>query len=194
MNNFFIYTENGIELNEPEILLVKEFAKLFSLAFNKGEVGDKDGRKRLKAFRVMTFIYLMYNWKSPYYEFSDRERFESALMDSDVSEDLVKHPDVQAAIAKYISLRETRLTKLMRSANIAVDKIRNYFETVDLNERDVETGKPIYSAKDVMSNLASLGKTVESLQQLELMIKREQAKEKGIRGGAESGMFDDGWE
>jgi hypothetical protein len=34
-----------------------------------------------------------------------------------------------------------------------MDELRIYFETVDLTETDNFTGKPIYSAKDVISNI-----------------------------------------
>ena len=71
-----------------------------------------------------------------------------------------------------------------------VDKIRHYFETIDLSERDPESGRPIFTAKDLMTNLASLGKTVESLNQLEYMVKKEQEMSRGLRGAAEPGMFD----
>ncbi len=189
--NFFILRDNHeVELNRPEILLVKEFEELFSLKFNQGEKGDTDGRKRRRAYKVMAFIYLVYDWKSPYAEYSLAEKVESALSDSELDSEFVKDPLVAKAIIKYLDLQDTRIVKLLKSSYRVVDEIRHHFDTVQLDERDPMTGKPIFTARDLMSNLAALGKTVESLKELEYLVKKEQEQNKGLRGDANPGMFD----
>jgi hypothetical protein len=57
--NVFLYDNlnRQLELNEPEILLIKEFKALL----------DRDKTKHKdKAFRELTYIYLALDWKSPY--------------------------------------------------------------------------------------------------------------------------------
>lgn len=188
--NLFIYEDYNLQLNKPEILLIKEFAELFTLKYNANTDGDKDGRKRLKAMRACTYIYLVYDWKSPYSEYSDSEKVEAALDDSKLSKKDIEDDLILEAAVKYKHLQETRTLKLLNDAYCMIDELRLYFRTTSLQERDPETGKPIHSAKEAMSNLSALGKTVEGLQQLEYMVKKEQEKEKSLRGNAEKGMYD----
>lgn len=193
--NFFTYNDGSLELNKEEILLVKEFNELFSLKFNKGEPGDIQGRARLKAFKVMQFVYLFNDWKSPYSEMSEKERYEAAIEDSELDPKVLQLPEVKAVAKKYLEIQDTRIVKLLKSAHRVVDELRNYFENLDLQERDIDTGKPIFSAKDALANLAALSKTVESLQQLEYLVKKEKEQDKGLRAQAEPGLFDlDSWE
>ena len=188
--NLFIYEDYSLQLNKPELLLVKEFAELFTLKWNTGYDGDKDGRKRTRAFKAFTYIYLVYDWKSPYAEYSDTEKIAAAIEDTQLTQKEINDPALVEASVKYRQIQETRTLKLLSDAYCMIDELRLYFRTTSLQERDPETGKPIHSAKEAMANLAALGKTVEGLQQLEYMVKKEQEKEKGLRGNAEKGMFD----
>jgi hypothetical protein len=57
--NIFVYdnVNNRLEINEPEILLIKEFKSLF----------DKDKTKtKTQLWKELTYIYLAIDWKSPY--------------------------------------------------------------------------------------------------------------------------------
>lgn len=191
MDLFTLRKDYTLEINKEEVLLVKEFKELFTIKFNSGFVGDKDGRKRHKAFKVLAYIYLVYDWQSPYTEYSEKEKHEAALADTELEEQHVKNDSlIDAAIKKYMDLQETRLVKLLKSSYEVVDKLKQYFEDVDLDERDPHSGRPLFSAKDLMSNLANLSKTVESLQQLEHMVKKEKEVDKGLRAQASPGMFD----
>ena len=57
MVKFFVYDNksNALTLNEPEILLVKEFKDLWDVDRNKCDE-DPTGKKRLKAYRELTYI------------------------------------------------------------------------------------------------------------------------------------------
>jgi hypothetical protein len=188
--DFFEFNDYKLELKRPEILLVKEFEDIFALKWNSGEKGDSDGRKRSRALKAITYIYLTCDWKSPYSEYTEKERAEAALDDSKLDKSVLNDETFLAVKNKYIELQDTRLVKLLKSAYGAIDKLRLYFENIDLTETDPMTGKPIYSARDLMSNLSSMSKTIESLQHLEYMVKKEKEQDKGLRGQAEAGMFD----
>jgi len=71
-----------------------------------------------------------------------------------------------------------------------VDKITDYFEDVDLQERDPATGKPIFKTKDVMNELSNVSAVVEELKTLEVLYKKEQEQESGLIGNQETGAFD----
>lgn len=187
--DIFIYEDYNVILNREDIQLVTEFAEVLTLNWNRGETGDKDGRKRLRAHKLFTYVYLVYDWKSPYSEYSAFEKESQALIDSGINKKILEEPEVIALIAKYLEMQDSRITKLLKSAYRAADELREYFTLVDLQER-TEEGRPIFTAKDLMSNIASLAKTVESLQTLEQMVKKEKESEKGVRGQAEKGFYD----
>ena len=185
IQDVFIYNNqiNRIELNIPEILLVKEFAALL----NRDKTKNKD-----KAFREMTYIYLAICWKSPYSQYSEQERHEEALRDSELTEKEFNDPIFREACRKYRALQESNKSiKLLEAAKRATDQFIDYFDTiVDLNERDAN-GKPIFSAEKVMKEMATRHKVHEELVTLEDQVKKELTEQSTIRGGAVDG-FDPG--
>ena len=187
--DFLRFQNNQVVLERDEILLVKEFKQLLDSKRNKC-VQDKTGELGLRVIKELTYIYLYLDWKSPYAEYSEQERREAAKSDSELTDSELIDPIFLEACRKYQDLQDTRKLKLLRSSYKAMDELRIYFETVDLTETDNNTGKPIYSAKDVISNIQSLGKVVEGLEQLELIVRKEKQQAKGVRGDADPGMFD----
>ena len=182
-----------IELEKPEILLVKEFAELMNNERNKCKE-DKTGEKHLRAFREFTYIWLALDWQSLYSNYSEQERHQEALKDSGLSEDEFNDPSFRAACRKYRALQESNRTiRMLHAAQKTVDKFTDYFETIDPQERDVQTGKPIYKVKDIMSEISQLSKVNEELKILEGQVKKELAEESKLRGGAVEGFTPQGF-
>ena len=78
--NVFTYDNgnNRIEINEPEILLIKEFKAL----------SDRDKTKnKTRLWKELTYIYLAIDWKSLYNQYSEQERHMEALSDSGITEE-----------------------------------------------------------------------------------------------------------
>lgn len=187
--DLFIFEDYSLRLNKVEILLVKEFADLWEASRNRGD-GDTRGVERKRAFKEFTHMYLAHDWKSPYSEFSSQERDEAALIDSGLTKKQLEDEKFLAACKKYLELQDTRMLKLLKSAYKGVDELMLWFTSTNLQEVDPMTGKPIHSAKDMIANIANLGKTVEGLQELEYLVKKDKDKERGLRGGQQPGMFD----
>lgn len=186
----FDSSKNEVVINEPEVLLIKEFAKLWNNERNKTK-SDKTGNKKTRAFREFTYIWLMLDWTSPYSEYAEQERHQEALKDANLTEEEWNDPDFRAACRKYRELQESsRSMKLIRSAQGMVDKITDYFETLDLQERDQVTGKPIFKTKDVMAELTNVSDIVEQLKTLEYLYKKEQEESSELMGNAEKGWMD----
>ena len=175
----------NFSINTNEVLLIKEFKELIDIKRNKCKE-DKTGKKRLIAMKEFQYIYLTMDWNSPYREYTRRERDVAALEDTGL--DTASH--LIEACKKYRSIQETRTLKLLTSAYEGIDKLRQYFEDVDLSERDPDTGKPLYSARDIVSNVSNLGKVVDGLSSLEDRVRREQEKKTDLRGDVELGLFD----
>lgn len=183
--NVFIYDNlnKQLDLNEPELLLVKEFKALL----------DRDKTKnKEQATKELTYIYLAIDWKSPYSQYSEYERHEEALNDSGLTEEEFNNPTFREACRKYRSLQDSnKSVKLLNAARMAADQFVDYFETIiDLNERD-QNGKPVFSAEKVMKEMAQLSKVHEQLVALEAQVKQELEVQSGTRANVDEG-FDPG--
>lgn len=183
--NVFVYdnVNNRLEINEPEILLIKEFKAL----------SDKDKTKtKTQLWKELTYIYLAIDWKSPYSQYLEQERHEEALNDSGLTEKEFNDPIFRDACRKYKALQNSNKSiQLLNAAKTATDKFIEYFENiVDLNDRD-QNGKPIYTAEKVMKEVAQLSKVHEQLKILEAQVKQEMEISSGTRAGVQKG-FDPG--
>lgn len=189
---FFLFdnSNNSVVVNEPEVLLVKEFAALWDNARNKTK-SDKTGQKKTRAYRELAYIWLMCDWGSPYSDYAERERHEEALKDAELTEEEWNDPIFRAACRKYRELQESsRSLKLIKSAQGVVDKITDYFDTLDIHERDQVTGKPIFKTKDIMTELSNVSDVVEQLKTLEILYKKEQESSSGLMGDVSVGFMD----
>ena len=168
-----------LEINEPEILLVKEFKALIQ----RDKSAEKD-----RATRELSYIYLAIDWKSPYSQYSEHERHDEAISDSGLTESEFNDPIFREACRKYRKLQESnKSVKLLEAARRAADQFIDYFETiVDLNERDIN-GKPIFSAEKVMKEMAQLSNVHEQLITLEKEVKESVSQESATRGGVNTG-------
>ena len=191
IQNIFQYDNmrNRVELNMPEILLVKEFSELVKCERNICK-GDPKGTQGLRAFREFTYIWLALDWKSPYSDYSEQERHREALNDSGITEEEFNNPEFRAACRKYRQLQESnRSIKMLQAAQNTVDNFIDYFNTVvDLSERDAN-GKPVFRTKDIISEISSLSKVHEELKILEGQVKKEMMETTSIRGGATDGFL-----
>ena len=193
IQNIFQYdnVRNRIELNLPEILLVKEFAELMKNARNICSE-DPKGQLGLRAFREFTYIWLAIDWKSVYADYSEQERHKEALNDSGLTEEEFNNPEFRAACRKYRDIQESnRSIKMLKAAQDTVDNFIDYFTTiVDFSERDI-SGKPIFKAKDVAAEITQLSKINDELKTLESQVKKEFQETSTIRGGAIEGFIPD---
>ena len=81
--------------------------------------------------------------------------------------------------------------KFIKSAQSVVDKITDYFNEIDLFERDLVTNKPIFKTKDVIAEMQNASKVVDELKNLEIMYKKEiEVSSSTVRGDDELGVFD----
>ena len=189
VQDIFVYNNqiNRVELNIPEILLVKEFADLLKPERNKCKE-DPKGLHGLRAFREFTYIWLAICWKSIYADYDEQERHQEALRDAEMTEEEFNNPEFRAACRKFKSIQESNKSiRLLHSANSMVDKFIDYFENADPMERDEQTGKPIYKVKDIQAEMKNLIDVHETMVELENQVKKQLSEKSSIRGGAVEG-------
>lgn len=184
---------NKVELNVPEILLTKEFSELMKDERNISKE-DPQGKYKLRAYKEFTYIWLAIDWQSVYADFSEQERHEEALRDSGLSESEWNNPEFRAACRKYRNIQEqNRSIKMLQAAQNTVDKFIDYFNNIDPEERDTQTGKPIFKVKDIMAEISNLSKVNDELHTLEGQVKKELSDVSSIRGGAQDGFTPGGF-
>ena len=189
---FFVYdnVSGSVSIEQENILLIKEFEDLLADARNKTK-DDKTGKKKERAFRELKYIYLFFDWESPYFQFPEQERHTESLKDSKLTDEEFNDPLFRAACRKYDYIQNSSLDiKLLKAAMSAVDKQIFYLNNVDLQERDDVTGKPIFKSKDLIAEIKGCKDLISSLRELELQVKKGLDTESSIRGNTEVGMFD----
>lgn len=189
---FFIYdsVNEEIMLNDESILLIREFAALLDVKRNITK-DDKTGKKKTRAFKEFKFLYLFFDWGSPYFEYSEQDRHFEALADSGLTEEEYEDPKFKMACQKYDNLQNASLDiRLLKAAMTAVEGQIFYLEHVDLNERDETTGRPIFKSKDLIAEIKGCKDIISSLNELETQVKKGTETDNLLRGGAEAGLFD----
>ena len=175
---------NRVELNVPEILLVREFSALMDIERNKCDK-DPSGTLGLRAFREFTYIWLAISWESIYSDYTEQERHQEALRDAELTEEEFNDPQFRAACRKYREIQESNKSiRLLNAAKAMVDKFIDYFETADPLERDEATGKPIYKVKDIQTEMKNLIDVHESMVELENQVKKQLEARTSLRGYA----------
>ena len=173
-----------------DLVLIEEFKKLLEPSRNKCKE-DSSGLEHLRADREFTYIYLAIDWKSPYANYSNQEKHEAALKDAHITEEEWNNPEFRAACRKYVALQDSnRYVRLLQSAQLVTDKIIDYFNNVDLQEQD-EQGKYLVKVKDVQAAMKEAADQIETLKQIESLVKKEVMEQSQIRGGAVEGFMPD---
>ena len=139
--------------------------------------------KGLKA-QELGAVYFYTDHRSPYAVYEEEDRLARICQDLKVK----FTPKVKGAIDKYKELSETSAIKLLKSARSSVTKLERYFATINLNVLD-DHGKPIYHAKDLIANLANMGKVVNGLEELEAIVKKHEQKDNPNRGGGVTNKY-----
>ena len=151
---------------------------------------DKTGKKHLRAYREFTYIYLAIDWESFYKDYTEQDRHQEALRDAHLTEEEWNDPTFRAACRKYKAMQETsKIGSLLQSQLSLIERMRIYYDTMDFDERD-QNGKPIFKMKDIQGEVAAMAKTIEGIQALKELHKKEQEQETSLRGDHEAGMFD----
>lgn len=184
MTELFTLGDNYmVTLNKTWISTIPEFRAI--LARDKGGPTDGSGRFKKQATREFTYIFHMYDFRSPFENYKAEERVsEVEEMTGITAGDVEKDEALQAAIARYKDLLDNCSPTLrgLRTLKSAVDKMWDYFEDVDYAVADI---------KKVQDSINNMPKTQETIKKLEDLVKMEMAGDTGMRGDAEKGVEED---
>lgn len=193
MIKFFSYDsqKNKVIINQPEILLVKEFADLWTDERNKCPE-DPDGHLKLKGFKELIYIYIAIDWGAPGSKDTPANRHYGAVEASGLTPEELKDETLLAACRKYKELQDASsvVGKMVETYTNKLHEMRIFIESIDFNERSETTGMPIFKTKDMLSEMQTLSKALDALKDLEDRYKAEQEEATGLRGNKRPGMYD----
>lgn len=179
----FDIDKNKVSLDTPELLLVKEFAALLNKKHYKN---DKE-----LPHKEFAFIYLMWDWKSPYSESNEEDRLEEVLRDVELTKEQVNHPLVVAASKKYTEFLESNITyRLLKSVQYSLNQLEMYYRTISFTERGIND-KLLNDPTAFMKQVGELDNLRQGLADLEKRFKKEILDDSDkVRGNTELGLFD----
>lgn len=156
----------------PEFLVIKEFSELWE----RDKTKAKDS-----AFRELSFVYFISDYKSPYRIAYGTEQLQEVLV-KDFIKDTTWKPDkkIVEAIKKYKELQQTPAMKALDIAYKGIEKCYKYVENINIEASEDPNG----TMKTVMDFVKKLGETTLSLNIIKEKIEKELTEKKHNTRGA----------
>jgi hypothetical protein len=168
----------------PVALSIAPYKKLY----------DNDSSKhKEKATAELAAIYYFIDYKSDFSNILEENAklHEIISILPDLGKDWKPYQEWNDAVDYYKKMQETPSLKLISSARNGLAKIEKFFNAIDLQAVD-KSGKPKYSAKQLLDTINQVPKAIESMNMLEEQIKKEiEQKNNKLRGGRTKGAFVD---
>lgn len=146
-------------------------------------------------FKQMSLLYFIYDPRSNYAYISDESlrREEVETQEGINKKDSKKYwtKEFEEAIKVYKKLNITSSLKLLNSTRVAIDKLSNFLETVDLEAVD-EKGKPKYAVNSITNAIKQIPQLAKDLAEAEKVIAKEMEEQSKARGNSEMSLFDSG--
>jgi hypothetical protein len=152
----------------------------FRALIDRDKSPDKD-----KACKELAFVWMVCDWESPLVrQIADPDLLLESAAEEVFGDGTKWKPDakVRAAIDKYNTLSEHPIVSVLKAGYQTLAKYKEYLLSIDFTLRN-DRNVMVHDPKKVMDTLNNMGKTVQSLDEIEENVKRKQAGDSGIRGG-----------
>jgi len=180
MRLFRLDDDYSVVPEQETVMLIPEFKALWSMKYNANKK-DSVGRKRYRARKELVYLYFYCDYRSEYSEFSEEERHIASLDAAELPQDYRLSKELQSAKDRYIDIQETRELRLLKSAYDTIDKLRDYFNDVEVTDEN---------ATKVLNNLGKIGEALAGIKRLEEQARKYQKGDGAIRGNQETGLLD----
>lgn len=179
MIKLFNYDNYKLELNEYSILLLKEFADVF--------LHDKSPNKE-RAFKQFTYIYLMYDFRSPITNYDDEDKRKEALTQSGVTDKEISSEYIKKAIESYVKIQNSDpVLKMIKALYRSHNHIENFITEFNTKEKvkDARGGERfLYDVKDLLTINKQAKDLVMQIKELEELYRQQLQEENTTRGDA----------
>lgn len=161
--------------------------KVFRQIWNRDRSVNKD-----KAIMELSYVYFMVDPRSDYQYIVDEDERSKAIIEGEgLPENWKPDKVVIEAMQFYSSIKSTSAL-LLEDTRVAIDKVRQFLKTVDLEALD-EKGKPIYTINSITSTIKMIPQLIKDLDDAEKAIKADMQNTIGkVRGQKEKSLLEDG--
>lgn len=142
------------------------------------DIWDRD-KSEDKEFAIEEFSYIEFmtsmKRSNPFRQYEDARKEVVVRKEVISREDWEPDKLIKDGISKIERLQKegsTTYTYYM-AAKIAAEKMKNFFLEVDVNERNLRSGSPIYKPVDITRALNETNKTLSNLKDLEKKVEEE---------------------
>jgi len=178
--NLLSLDEHSNLIVAPEAYVIKVFSDILER--------DKSDKKT-QALHELGYVYFMTDYRSDFFDISDKQQRSVEIITNLNFKIDPEDPLILKAI-EFCESKKNKLILLLEDANRAIDKIRDYFNEVDLTITD-DNGKLIHDSSKLLANVSNLSKVVTGITELEMQVKKSMQTDSKKRGGQEKGVFED---
>lgn len=177
-----VRVENFQIVFDDELLLLKPFRQLYKSDKNRDKRGFMD---------FLTVVYFTYDPRSDYsYIVDENLRLQEVCITNGM--EVPKFNELQnQCISLYKQLTTTISQELLRSTKKAIDKVRDFLENVDLNDKD-DKGKPIYTINNVTTAIRQIPQLAKDVVDAEKAVAKEIQEQGRARGNNELHIMEEG--
>lgn len=167
--------------------------KIHPAAFTLGPFKKIANQKnKTLALKELAYVFFNADYKSDFSDIlDDEERSHEIKVIVELPEKWEPSQIVLDAIEFYKKRQQTPSMQLLEASLGFVQKLKVFYKTVDLNERDERSGKLVHNISGLQKGAAEIGELTSSLEKLKESIAKEVEAASRIRGGGEIGMFED---
>jgi hypothetical protein len=180
MNLFEI--ENNVVIYSPQALMLEPFKKIWQ---------EDKSEDKIQANLIMSYVYYMADERSDFMHILNVDERMQAIKEAlQLPEDFNgRSEELIQAIKFYEKLSETTSTKLLQSTRLVLQKISEFLDNINLNERDERSNKPIHDIGKITGSVEKIPKLIRAINEIE----KEVVKEKTLKaqsGTKDISMFD----
>lgn len=180
--NLFEIVNNNVTFS-PQALLIVPFKEIW----DNDESDDK-----VMANLELSFIYYMTDERSDFMHILDTdERIEEVKKFIGLPEEWNGSTKLMVRACHYYQkASETTSTKLLQSTRLVLQKISEFLDNINMNERDDRTNKPIHDIGKITGAVEKIPKLIKAINQIEKEVINERAL-KSQSGNKTQSMFED---
>jgi|TARA_B110000902_G_scaffold219246_1_gene253498 hypothetical protein len=180
MNLFEI--ENNVVIYSPQALMLEPFKKIWQ---------EDKSEDKIQANLIMSYVYYMADERSDFMHILNVDERMQAIKEAlQLPEDFNgRSEELIQAMKFYEKLSETTSTKLLQSTRLVLQKISEFLDNINLNERDERSNKPIHDIGKITGSVEKIPKLIRAINEIE----KEVVKEKTLKaqsGTKDISMFD----
>jgi|TARA_R110000787_G_scaffold63208_6_gene142411 hypothetical protein len=176
--------ENNVVTFSPQALLIAPFK----------EIWDKDKSKgKEDATLKLAFIYYMADERSDFIHILNTDDRVAEIKNFiDMPKSFTgKSKEIVRAVHYYEKISETTSTKLLQSTRLVLQKISEFLDNLNMDERDERSNKPIHDIGKITASVEKIPRLIKAINEIEKEVIKEKAM-KAQSGNRTQSMFDEG--